>query len=62
MDFYAPVNSAVPGAVETESVFQGYVSRDRRKPHVAKADQAAEQLLRRARAAGGLVMQGIEIV
>lgn len=41
-----------PGAAETESVFQGYVSRDRRKPHVAEADRAADRLLRRARAAG----------
>lgn len=43
---------AATGGGETESVFQGYVSRDRRKAHVVQIDQAAEQLLRRARAAG----------
>lgn len=35
-----------------DSVFKGYISRDRRKPHIVEADRAAEQLLRRARAAG----------
>uniref|UniRef100_A0A383W8F4 Uncharacterized protein n=1 Tax=Tetradesmus obliquus TaxID=3088 RepID=A0A383W8F4_TETOB len=40
------------GGGEVDSVFKGYISRDRRKPHIVEADRAAEQLLRRARAAG----------
>jgi hypothetical protein len=40
------------GGGEVNSVFKGYISRDRRKPHIVEADRAAEQLLRRARAAG----------
>lgn len=38
-------------------MFRGYESRDRRKPHIVKADKAAEQLLRRAKAAGGASYQ-----
>ncbi|WIA35287.1 hypothetical protein OEZ86_003745 [Tetradesmus obliquus] len=40
------------GGGEVDSVFKGYISRDRRKPHIVEADRAAEQLLRQARAAG----------
>lgn len=40
------------GGGEVESVFKGYVSRDRRKPHIVEADDAAERLLRRARVSG----------
>eukprot|EP00879_Flechtneria_rotunda_P025874 GHRR01027529.1.p1 GENE.GHRR01027529.1~~GHRR01027529.1.p1 ORF type:complete len:731 (+),score=267.01 GHRR01027529.1:1020-3212(+) len=39
---------------EVASVFKGYISKDRRRPHVKEADRAAEQLLRRARAAGAV--------
>jgi hypothetical protein len=48
----ARVLCCAAGGGEVDSVFKGYISRDRRKPHIVEADRAAAQLLRRARAAG----------
>lgn len=47
---FLKTNTNQSGGYEVDSVFKGYVSRDRRKGYVAEADRAADQLLRRAAA------------
>jgi hypothetical protein len=50
---------APAGGFEQDSVFKGYVSRDRRKAYVVEADRAADQLLSRAAAARKLPLHAM---